>query len=486
MMLGKNQKAFFLLSALVSVICLILMIKDQQAALVLHFLLGKFLYSTSNGAIFFLLVLYVVVALLAVIWTVRDSRTKSLHLWSLPFILLVGNLVNIWSFFVYQQRLELPIKTHFYHWLDGQNSFCYLLHNHTGKTALAFLGRSFGLQDKMTAFDTGQVFSAHVAVYVPWILAGLLLLALGLFFCYLPQVLHRYQYNIPIFLLFFFSFSGCLKSMVDGGPLTYRFFPSLIVFMSLVTAKNTEDLLRQWRGRWGGIFIITILPLIVLWQYLSPEQGTTALAPFLFLCVTFFLLLLLAKPKKKRLTRWMVALAACFLLLSIGVEFLLFDATFFRTIDTTYQLTKVDFTTFTAMDVSTDCQGLKVYEAYLKYDNDPLKPKSLFIQNLNSGDPGLRSMSLLVKPLAYFGDSGSLPQQELLSFQRTENAESMAGAIHFDVIATSMMPPIFSSTYATLLSRNNHYCYLHLLGNLFTASGFKEFILVPLAGDYAN
>lgn len=478
------QKVFLLLSVIVAAILLLLMAKSQPAALIIHFLLGKFLYSTSNGAILFFLSLYIVVALIATLWPGQNRTTKHVHLWALPAVLLAGNLVNIWSFFVYQKQLELPLKTHFYHWLDSQNSFCYLLHNHTGKTALAFLTRFFGLQDKMTAFDTGQVFSAHVAVFIPWLLSGLLILALGLFLFSLPQILNRYQHNVPIFLLYFFSFSGCLKSMVDGGPLTYRFLPSLIVFMSLIAARNREDLLQQWKGRWGAIFLITILPLITLWQYFSPEQGTTALAPFLFLCVTFLLLLLLAKPKKKFLTSLGVALAASFLLFSIGVEYLIFDAAFFRTIDATHQITKVNFSTFTATDVSADCQEMKVYEAYLQYNNDPLKPKDLFIWD--NSNPGLRSMSLIVKPLEYSGNSGSLPPQKLLTFQPVEKVNSISGALHFAVTATHTMPPIFSSSHASLFSRNNHYCYLHLLGNLFTVSGFKEFIMIPLAGNYAN
>ncbi len=483
---GKTspRKIFFLFSALVAVVCLLLIAKSQPAALVIHFLLGKFLYSTSNGAILFFLILYIVAALIAIFSTVRNRATKYGRLWFLPFVLVAGNLVNIWSFLVYQKKLELPIKTHFYHWLDSQNSFCYLLHNHTGKTALAFLARSLGLEDKMTAFDTGQVFSAHVANFVPWSLAVLLLLALGLYLLSLPQILNRYQYNLPVFLLYFFSFSSCLKSMVDGGPLTYRFFPSLIVFMSIIAAKNTDSLSKQWKGLWGGIFVITILPLIILWQYLSPEGGTTALAPFLFLCVSFLLLLLLVKPKKKCLTGWAVALAASYLMFSIGVEYLIFDATFFRTIDEKHQVTEVDFSTFTVRDVSADCLGMKVYEAYLQYGNDPLKPRNLLIWD--DSDPGLHSMSLIIKPLEYAGDSGSLPPQNLISFQRAEKVTSIEGALHFTVTAPPTMPPIFSRTHATLFSRNNHYCYLHLLGNLFTNSGFKEFIMIPLAGDYAN
>lgn len=481
---GSSQKVTFLFTALVAVGCLLFLANSQSSALNIHFLLGKFLYSTSNGAILFFLILYIVAALVAIIFTAQNRTTNDTRLWLLPFVLVAGNLVNIWSFFVYQRQLDLPIKTHFYHWLDTQNSFCYLLHNHTGKTALAFLSRSLGLEDKMTAFDTGQVFSAHVAPFVPWLLAAFLLLALGLFLFYLPQVLNCYQYNIPVFLLYFFSFSGCLKSMVDGGPLTYRFFPSLIVFMSLIAANNTEYLLQKWRGRWGVLFFVTITPLVLLWQYLSPGQVTTALAPFLFLCVTYLLLLLLAKPKKKRLTAWTVALAASFLLFSIGFEYLIFDAAFFRTIDSTHQVTKVDFTTFTATDVSADCQGIKVYEAYLLYGNDPLKPKDLFIWD--NRNPGLHSMSLIIKPLEYTGNSGKLPAQKLLLFQSADQVKSITNALHFTVTATDKMPPIFSSTQASLFSRNNHYCYLHLLGNLFTASGFKEFIMIPLVSDYAN
>lgn len=475
-----SQKGLFLVSALVAATCLVLIIKSQLAALVIHFLLGKFLYSTSNAAIIFLLVLYVVAALTVFISPVLKVKPACLRLWLLPAVLLFGNLINIWSFFVYCKQLDLPIKTHFYHWFDNQNSFCYLLHNHTGKTALSFLVQVFGIQDQMAAFDTGQVFSSHVSEFVPWLLTALLFLALGIFFFCLVQISQRYQHNVFVFLLFFLSFAGCLKSMVDGGPLTYRFFPSLLVIMSLVSAANVEELVKLWRDRWGIVFIVGIIPLITLWQYLSPERWTSALAPFLFLCFSFLLLFLLSMSHKRRFVCAAIVLIAMYLLLSIGVEFLFFDAVFFQKIGPDNQVIKVDFDTFTARDVSTECQGLKVYDAYLQYGNDPFKPDSLFMWNAK--DSGVREMCLLVKPLEYVGEHGRIPLQDILLFQRAEKVESPSNALLFSVVSASTLPPIFSSTNATLFSRNNHYCYLHLLGHLFTASGLKEFVLIPLAG----
>ncbi len=461
------------------------MIGSPHAALKIHFLLGKLLYSTSNGAIYFLLCLFISTALPAGFWCRRNERpVRESRLWLLPLVLLVGNLVNIWSFLVYRKLLDLPLRTHFYHWSDNLNSFCYLLHNHTAKTALALLTGLLGLEKKVTAFDTGQVFYAHVPEFIPWTLAGLLLSALGLFLAFLPQVLHRHQYGFVAFLLYFFSFSGCLKSMVDGGPLSYRFLPSFIVLLSLLAARDTDDLLRQCRQRWGILFAVVMLPVMILWHFLPPEPGTTALAPFVFLCVFFLLLLLLVKSPRSRSNGWGVVLAAGFLLFATAAEYFAFDASLFRTIDAHHQVVKVDFADFTATDVSVDCRGLKVYETYLRYDNDPLKPKNLLIWD--NRDPGLRSMNLIVKPLAYAGDSGGFPAQGLLTFQRVDKVDSIANALYFSITSVSGIPPIFSSSRASLFSRSNHYCYLHLLGNLFTASGFREFILIPPAGAYAN
>jgi len=482
--IDQRQKLFFALSALVAVIFLLLIVNSVSASLLVHFGLGKLLYSTSNGAILFFLVLYILSAVIALAKRGDSLKRRSLPLLLLPAILLLGNFLNIWSFFLYRNPLRLPLKSHFYHWIDNVNSFCYLLHNHTGKTALAWIGKLTVGAKKLTAFDTGQVFSSYVPAPLTQSIALLLLLSLIVYLLSLPAFFRRYQYNIPLFLLYFFAVSSCVKSMVDGGPLTYRFFPSLIVLISLVFSRDTEDLHKKWQGRWAILLITVTLPVIFLWQQMSPEKGVSALAPFLFLCAVFALLLLLSKASPSLRQRGIIAILAGYLLLSTGVEFLLFDLSYFHRINPQDHVVLVDFSDFSMQDISENCLGLPVYQVYRQNGNDPLKPRNLFIWN--DDDPGLHAMGLMIRVLDQRGGKGHFPEQDLIHFRTLKMLGGNTGVLHFTLDSAAAMPPIFSSTHATLFSRNNHYCYLHLLGRLLTRSGFKEFIMIPLAGNKAD
>lgn len=471
-------------SAALTAACLLALSQNQAAALVIHFLTGKFLYSTSNGAALFFLSLFMLSAVVAACVNIRQVTPKSPVLsWTLVCSLLTGTVVNLISFYLYKNNVGLHSTSRFYHWLDGQNSFSFLLHNHTGKTALAFLANLFSLDENLHRFDMGQVFLLHVPTPVTVTVVVFLVLSLLLFLLCLPNLLARYNYHYGVFLLIFLSFSSCLKSMVDGGFLTYRFLPSLLVLISLVMAKDCRSLLKLWRGFWGLVFIVATVPLIILWQSLAPEQGSSAFAPFLFLLTTYvtLFLLLLSASWKKNLA---IATLSLYLFCSSGFEYVLFDGMLFNKITAGQQIIKVDYNQFSVENITSRYQDTPLYKVYLGEANDPLKPKNIFIWNPD--EPGLNSMSFISKGLQYAGQSGALPEQKLLTFSSTRQLPSDPQALQTTMTTAAGMPPIFSSQYATLLSRNNHYCYLHLLGNLWTASGIREFILIPLEGSDAQ
>lgn len=471
-------------SAALTATCLLTLSQNQAAALVIHFLTGKFLYSTSNGAALFFLSLFMLSAGVIACANKRQITSKSPILsWILVCSLLAGTTINLISFYLYKSNVGLHSTSRFYHWLDGQNSFSFLLHNHTGKTALAFLANLFSLDENLHRFDMGQVFLLHVPTPVTVIVVVFLVLSLLLFLLCLPNLLSRYNYHYGVFLLIFLSFSSCLKSMVDGGFLTYRFLPSLLVLISLVMAKDCHSLLKLWRGFWGLVFFLATVPLIILWQSLAPEQGSSALAPFFFLLATYLTLLLFLVPVnwKRNLA---ISSLVFYLFCSSTFEYLLFDGMLLNPVTASQQIIKVDYDHFSLENITAKYQGTEIYKVYLAEANDPLKPKNIFIWNPD--EAGIHRMSFIMKGLQYSGETGTLPRQNLLTFSRLQQLSSDPQTLQTTMTAKAGMPPIFSSRYATLLSRNNHYCYLHLLGNLLTASGIREFILIPLEGSVAQ
>lgn len=471
------------LFALGAIALLGLMSASEPASLVLHYLLGKFFYSTSNGAIYFFLVLVVLSSLFLLLSRWRVSCDHKMIV-LLPVLLLAGNLLNLLTLFIYSATNQIPLITHFYHWLDQKHSFSYLFHNHTGKTALSAIASALRVDDHAGAFDMGQVFVAHVPLALTLLLVILLVLSLGLFFAGLLVVRERFPDNYWLLTLYFFAFAGCFKTMVDGGPLTYRFLPSFFVLLSIVIARDQADIKRLWRGRFALCCIMLHVPLIAGWLLMSSGSGLTVLAPFLFLCGSYLLLMVLAFPWRTTLIRTATGVVLIYLPLSLAVEYMAIDSDYFKVIGREHQVVTVDFNDFTALDVSDQVQGMRVYQAYRHYQNDPLKPSSLLIHERQDG--GIHQMDLVVTPLQYIGLSGDMPEQGLLRFEAPKNLNRPADSLFFSLEAKAHLPPIFSSSHATLFSRNNYYCYLHLLGHLFNAAGMKEFVLMPITGGYAR
>jgi hypothetical protein len=475
-----NIKAAPGVFALGAIVLLGVMSASEPVSLVLHYFLGKFFYSTSNGAIYFFLVLLVLSCLFLLLTKrLRDTSNYKMIL-LLPAALLAGNLVNLLTLLIYSIKNQIPLITHFYHWLGQEHSFSYLFHNHTGKTALATIASLLSVEGRTGGFDLGQVFITHVPAGLTLILVILLLLSLGLFFPGLLTVRERFSGNYWLLLLYFFAFAGCFKTMVDGGPLTYRFLPSFFVLLSLVVTRDQADLTRLWRGWFGVLCVLLHLPLIFAWLKMSSGSAMTVLAPLVFLCGSYLLLFLLALPRRTTWIRISTGGILIYLTLSLTVEYVSINDDYFKVLGPEHLVVKVDFDNFTASEVSDEVRGMLVYQAYRRFQNDPLKPSSLFIHDRQ--EEGFHQMDLIVTPLQYRGLSGVMPSQGLLRFDVPKSLQRPANSLFFSLEAAVNLPPIFSSSHATLFSRNNYYCYLHLLGRLFNAAGMKEFVLMPITG----
>jgi len=485
MCLGKQSWQLPLISFLGAVVLLAAMFAGEPVSLVLYYLLGKFFYSTSNGAIYVFLSLLALSSLFLLLTSHHHFSGNRKTMLLLPAVLLSGNLVNLLTLFIYSIKNQIPLITHFYHWLGQEHSFSYLFHNHTGKTALATIASLLSVEGRTGAFDLGQVFITHVPAGLTWILVILLLLSLGLFFPGLLTVRERFSGNYWLLLLYFFAFAGCFKTMVDGGPLTYRFLPSFFVLLSLVVARDQTDLTRLWR-RWFGVLCVLLhFPLIFAWLKMSSGSVMTVLAPFVFLCGSYLLLFLLALPRRTTWIRISTGGILIYLTLSLAVEYVSINDDYFKVLGPEHLVVKVDFDHFTASEVSDEVRGMRVYQAYRRFQNDPLKPSSLLIHERQ--DIGIHQMSLIVTPLQYDGLTGAMPAQELLRFDVPKSLKRPENSLFFSLEAQTNLPPVFSSSRATLFSRNNYYCYLHLLGRLFYAAGMKEFVLMPITGgDHEN
>jgi len=463
---------------------------SAPASLVLNFLVGKLFYSTSDGAALFFLSWLAVSCLAAAAVSGKQGpeapenqprpALDRLMSAALPAVVLAGQGVNLLSFFFYAARIGLPLRLHFYHWRGEENSYCYLLHNHTGKLALDRGLNLLGLDSLGKGYDTGQVFAGHVPAVFPALVGLLLLLSLAAYFFLLPAILRRHRFHGLVFFLYVYASAGCLKTMVDGGPLTYRFLPSFLVLVAVCFARDLQHLQTAFRKQARLIGLALVLYLL-LWKALSPDDFLLTLGSFNFLLLFYLLLVLLLYPPPNR-RRWVrqAAVVACLGLVLAGYafEYSVSLRPFFARIDEHWTVARMDPVSLRLEDVTRESMGLRVHEVYRQYGNDPRKPRDLLVAG--KGEPDCSGFLFVLKPLEVAGSVGGFPDSRLLRVRDLRPSPVVAGGLQVSLEVRESMPAIFCAE-GDALTRNNYYCCLHLIGAFLGRAGLPEFVLFPVS-----
>lgn len=441
----------------------------EVPGLILHFLLGKLVYSTSNAATLF----FLGYAALALTWAgfagEREGR-GGYALWLLPACLALGHGVHLAASLAYYRVHGLSPDAHVHHWLDGVNSYTSLLHSHLGKPALAQAASLLGIATG--SYDTGAALHASLPAAATLGIAVSFLLGLGCALWLFPRVMGRLEWHPAAVILYLTVSALSLKTLLDGGVLSYRVPPSLLLLGSLLRAPDRAGLARFWRGPGWKIALALLAAYLALWLRLSAERPIPSLGGLLFTLGFYGLLL-----------AWLIAslrplaglLAGLYLGFNLWVDARLNLLPYLEMAGPEHRMVLLDAL---GRPTPVDLEGMggrPLVEVYARLGEDPLKPRRLLVWR--EAAAGSRELDCAIQPLSLAGAGGRLESTPALELT---GARPLAdGRLLLGLATPPGLAPILVRGEGDALSRANYYVYLHQLDGILRRAGWREYILIP-------
>jgi len=461
-------------------------------------LLDPVFHSTSDGGALFLL--YGTAATMAVIALLRRpdpawlARPDPGHL--LLAIVVFAHGIGLLALLGYQERLELPWQLNAYHWSGIGNTYNTLMHSHVGKSALSTLLQSFAAGTGLalfggagSAYDTGDVLLAHVPAMERWTIGLLFIAGLVAALAAAPGIARRHDWHPMAIALFTFAALNCLKTVVDGGALTYRLAPSLLMLALMTCARDTTHL-RSLVRRHGLAAAGFLVAYVAGWAAIARDGWGGAIPGFVTLIVLYGLgLLCWAFREQARSGVRSAALAVGLGYLCLGY---LGDAVsgigmLLRPLPPQARIVVVDPAGRVAHDASDAMRGETPLAVYRRFGDDPMKPRRVLIEAHPPvpdapADAAARPGREFAFALRFIdgrpaASSEAADLYTVLAATRVEHRTNTA--VFLFRTASPLIPPFFSPA-STQLTRNNFYVHLHLVTAALRAQGLESFVLMPL------
>ncbi len=477
-------------------LCIAVAVAMRQSDVVrigVKWIVDPLFHSTSDGGALFLL--GGVAAMMATLAVFRRSTAAWLDRPDAGHVLLAtlvfAHGIGLLALFGYQERLELPWQLNGYHWTGSGNTYNTLLHSHLGKTGLSTLLQSFSAATGLlpfggavSAYDTGEPLLAQVPAMERWTIGLLFIAGLVAALAAVPGIARRHGWHPLAIALFAFAALNCLKTVIDGGALTYRLPPSLLVLALMACARDTPHL-RSLVRRHGLPAIAALVAYACTWAAVSREGWGGAIPGFVALVVLYGLALLCWAFRDQ--ARAGVRIAAIAVGLGALAPGYLGDALsgtgmLLRPLPAQARIVVVDAEGRVARDASEALRGATPLAVYRRFGDDPLKPRRVLID----ADPGTapaerpgREFAFALRfingqPAAAAAPGGLY---SLLAAARVPDRTNTA--VFLFRTASPLIPPFFTAT-STVLGRNNYYVHLHLVSAALRAQGLDEFVLMPL------
>jgi hypothetical protein len=442
---------------LILAVAALLLLVGGEAGLIVQFVFGKLVFSTSNGA-----ALYLISYCLLALWRRRATGAANPR-WLAAFLaaLLVGHALNLWITLGYLSEMAIPAGAHVYHWRDDHYSFTSLFHSHLGKTAFAVVARLVDWAPS-GAYDGGDVFLNWVPVWASWCIGLSFVIALVASLAALPALARRLPPAHSA--LFVLASAVALRGMIDGGPLAAG-IPPAFASIAWISLRKSET--AQPAPLYLLLTAIVLTAYLALWIGLSPEFP--ALGGFIFPASLFVWLALAGAHRAMAGRMALVAVLAASLALDAESNLLplvLPPSSACRAIRLS-----------TPQPVEHACDGRTVFATYALLGQDPRKANTILLAQ--RPDLGTSKLSGRILPVdarvAHFAipPSGTWQQIDLAPMTLR------GGWLAFSATARDGLPPILAAGEPSVIGHNNFNVYLWELARSFSKGGFSEFVLLP-------
>lgn len=432
------------------------------------------IHSTSAGAALFAL-LFAAASLAAL--GPRDTRpapATGQHAGMLFIAALVaGNSANLAGHLAALEVLDLPSRVALYVWNGEENTYSYLFHSHAGKAALTALLRPAAAT---LGFDVGQAWGDLLPAWVGWTTGGAVLVALGTYLRLLPGVVRRAGGSGWIALLFALATLNAIKTIVDGGLLTYRCVPALFV-ASALALNDGPDLLRR-RAPWlVAAFALLVAVYAIGWRSLAPEGSRESLHSFVLLLAS------LAVPalgawQPGGATRPSPRIAATIASVLLALLWARDSAATLRghlgPLPAGTTALRLDLQSLVSERRAVG--GRSALAVYTELGEDPLKPRRVLLLGPDATSPAPRFPLLVIA-------RGTGPNHTVASppWPVTKGAAASSRPdAQLLVLETRPGPLARAFSVEPLLQQNNYYVLLHGLAAQLRAAGLARFVIVPL------
>ena len=470
--LGRRLRRAGWVGAACALLAMAVVLASPLAGLLAKAVVDPFFHSTSAGAAVALLGL---AALSGLALTRAPGAVSARSVRAAAAVLLagivLGNAANLAMHLRLLAAHGLPWSMAVYHWAGETNTYSYVLHAHTGKSALHALlaGWSAPLTQ---SFDIGAGLAAQVPAGWAALCVVSLVGAVAAYAWLLPVVVARWP-GWPVPLLFAFCALNGLKTIADGGPLTYRFAPVLAVLLWLLPATLR---LGGWTRRAGVAVACGVLLLSggVSAALAGPQVDDMLHGLAATLAVLGALAAWAWRPAGALGSRLRVAVSGvCTLgvLASLGVSLIATPLALLTPLPDGMRATvcRRDATGCVQFDVA----GQRAFDVYRRAGDDPLKPRQTM---LSTGPATGRSRLLFaVHPIA---------TRQPVALRHRPVAVRLQGplpggaGVLVEAEATAL-PAVFD-TASSAFSSANYYVFLHLTAAELRAQGLQAFLMAPL------
>lgn len=443
-------------------------------ALVVKALLDPWFHSTSTGAALACTALAALGGL-----SLACGRQPTLHAarWLAGGLLAgiaLGNATNLAAHLALLQQQALPLSLAVYHWAGDTNTYSYLLHSHAGKAAMHALLSGWDLPTARR-FDIGAGLAAQLPAAWGLACAASLVLALLAWALLLPLVVAQAPRRAawPLGLLFSFCALNAAKTIVDGGPLTYRFAPVLAALLWWL--PGMLGLARRWQrlALAAGLAALMVSAWLS-WRLAGPQAGEALEGAATTLAILGALAAWGWHPATAHGRRLRTAAAAVGLagvMGSTAAALLGSPAALLLPLPDGMQATScLPAQACRSLPVA----GLRAFDVYRSLQDDPLKPRHTLLAHQR--DVGAPSQLLMaIQPLRT-EQAGRLPGNPV----QVDVLQALPGGAGVLVSArTDTLPRIFQASPGPFTAANYH-VFLHLSAASLRAQGLVDMTMAPL------